>query len=292
MKPETVGLIFILIEIFAIATQPVFAKIAVGSINPIFAAAMASLVGGCIPLILLIRKKRVHLIFNKAYAKEILLTGFFGTTITYSLFFLGAQMTSVINAAILMQSEPIYSLFLGYFLLKEKITGKQILATFLIVLGVVFVIYNGTISLNLGDVLILLTPLFYQISHVIAKRIMKQAGAFAIQAGRHLSAGLTMLFLSSILGMNQFHLLTVPENLAVVLLFGIVVAGIGTLAWYEAIKRINLSKATALIAPYSVLSIVFAWLFMNESPSVYQIAGLVLVLAGIFTLAKIKSEIR
>lgn len=292
MSVETIGLIFIFIQILAVSIQPVFTKLIVGTINPLFAASIASLIGCIIPLILLIKSGSLRIIFQKENLKEILLIGFFGTTMTYLLFFFGASMTSGINTAILMQAEPIYSLFLGYFLLKEKVTSKQILATFLIVAGVIIVIYNGIISLNLGDLLILLTPLFYQISHVIAKKTINKIGTFTVQTGRYLFAGLTLFIISSILGANQFNLLVEPRNFATILALGFIVAGIGSLAWYEAIKRINLSKATAMIAPYSILSVTLAWFVLNETPSIYQIIGLALVLTGILSLAKIKSEKR
>jgi drug/metabolite transporter (DMT)-like permease len=146
--------------------------------------------------------------------------------------------------------------------------------------------------LNPGDLLIILTPLFYQISHLIAKKKIKRLGTFFIQGGRYLFAGLTLLLISSLIGTNQFGIFYKPLELSTVLILGFVVAGIGSLGWYEAIKRINLSKATAMIAPYSILSIVLAWFVLKEFPSVYQIVGLIFVLIGMFILAKIKSKKR
>jgi len=257
LSTETIGMIFVFIQILAAGIQPVFTKLAVGIINPLFAASMASLIGFIVPFVFLLKNNDFKIIFHRRNLKEILLVGFFGTTVAYLLFFFGAQLTSGINAAILMQAEPIYSILLGYFLLKEKISSKQVLITLLIVAGVIVVIYKGTTSLNVGDFLILLTPLFYQISHVTAKRAIKRIGTFAVQAGRYLSAGITLFIISSFLGVNQFNLLLEPLNLATILALGLIVAGIGSLAFYEAIKRIDLSKVTAMIAPYSVLSVIF-----------------------------------
>jgi len=292
MNVETVGMIFIFIEVFAAGFQPVFTKLAVETINPIFAASIASLIGCIIPLVILIRNRNLKLIIDRKNIKNILLIGLFGTTITYLLFFFGAQLTSGINTAILMQSEPIYAIFLGYLILKEKISPKQILSTFLIILGIIAVIYNGSFSFNLGDFLILITPLFYQISHVIAKRTMKKIGTYAVQAGRYLFAGLTLFLISSLFNMNQFSILTNPLNLTTILILGFIVAGIGTLAYYEGIRRINLSKAQAILAPYSVVSVILAWFILKEVPTVYQIVGLVIILIGIFSLVKMRSEKR
>lgn len=292
MDVETIGMIFVLIQTLAAAIQPVFTKFIVGAINPLFAASITSLVGCIISLILLIRSKGLKIFFNKKNLKEVLMIGFLGTTMLYLLFFQGAQLTSGINTAILLQSESIYSLILSYFVLKEKINSRQILATLLIIAGVIIVIFNGTVSLNIGDVFILLTPLFYQFSHVMAKKTIKRIGTVPVQFGRYFFGGLILILMSSSLGMNQFNLLTNYQNLTVIFMLGIIVSGVGTLAFYEAIKRINLSKTTAMIAPYSIISVILAWFVLKEIPTVYQIIGLMLILIGIFSLSKIRSEKR
>lgn len=292
MKIETVGMIFVIIQLIAAGFQPIFTKLAVNGVNPLFAAAVSSLVGCIIPLIFLAKVKGLKMFLNIKNLKEVYIIGFFGTTITFILLFFGAQMTSGINTAILLQTEPIYSIFLSYFILKEKIARRQIFATILIILGIATVVYNGIFSLNLGDILIILTPLFWQISHLLAKKSIKRLGTFFIQGGRYLFAGLTMFLISTIVGTNQFSALYNPVNLSSILIIGFVVAGIGSLAWYEAIKRINLSKATAMISPYSILSVILAWFILSEHPSIYQVAGLALVLVGMLSLSKIKSEKR
>ncbi len=292
MNTEIVGMIFAIIQLIAAGFQPVFTKFAAERIDPLFAASMASLVGCIIPLVFLAKHKSLKMFLKLKNLKDIYIIGFFGTTITFILLFFGARMTSGINTAILLQTEPIYSIFLSYFLLKERITKKQIFSTILILIGVVTVVYSGTFSLNLGDLFIILTPLFWQISHLLSKKSIKRLGTFFIQGGRYLSAGLTMLLISTLIGSNQFGVLYKPAELSSILIIGFVVAGIGSLAWYESIKRINLSKATAMISPYSVLSVILAWFILSELPSIYQIIGLIFVLVGMLLLSRVKSRKR
>ena len=292
MNTEIVGMIFAVIQLIAAGFQPVFTKFAAERIDPLFAASMASLVGCIIPLIFLAKHKGLNMFLKLKNLKDVYIIGFFGTTMTFILLFFGARMTSSINTAILLQTEPIYSIFLSYFILKEKITIKQIFATILILIGLITVVYSGTFSLNLGDLFIILTPLFWQISHLLSKKSIKRLGTFFIQGGRYLSAGLTMLLISTLIGSNQFDVLYKPAELSSILIIGFVVAGIGSLAWYESIKRINLSKATAMISPYSVLSVILAWFILSELPSIYQIIGLIFVLVGMLLLSRVKSRKR
>lgn len=291
LSQERIGLIFVGIVIIAAAIAPVVTKLAVTALNPLFAASMASLLGCIISLVFLAKDRKLGVIFDRSNLPSLFFVGFFGA-VAYLLFFSGVRLTSGINAAVLLQAESVYALFLGYFILREKITIKQIVFTLMIIAGVASVIYNGTAALNLGYLLILATTLFYQISHVIARKKMDKIGIFAVHAGRYLFGGLVLLMLSTVFGQNQFALLAEPRNLLIVLALGFVVAWLSTIAFYTAIQRINLSKVTAMIMPYPVLSIVLAWLVLKEVPSLYQIAGLIIMLAGVFFLARVKSERR
>ncbi len=288
---ERIGMVFVIIVILAAAIGPVVTKLAVGVFSPLFAASMASLLGCIISLVVLIKNRKLGVIFDMGNLPSLFVVGLFGA-VAYLLFFYGVSLTSGVNAAILLQAEPVYALLLGYFLLREKITAKQILFTLMILAGVASVIYNGAAALNFGDFLILATTLFYQVSHVIARKRMDKIGIFAVHAGRYLFGGLVLLMLSTVFGQNQFSLLANPFNLLSALVLGVVVAWLSTIAFYAAIQRINLSKVTAMIMPYPVLSIVLAWLVLKEAPSLYQIAGLIIMLTGVFFLARIKSEKR
>ncbi|MGE4413209.1 MAG: EamA family transporter, partial [Candidatus Caldatribacteriota bacterium] len=64
------------------------------------------------------------------------------------------------------------------------------------------------------------------------------------------------------------------------------------LTFYEAIKRINLSKASAIISVYPAVSILLAWFILREVPDVYQLAGFFIILLGIFRLSQVQSELR
>jgi len=120
---------------------------------------------------------------------------------------------------------------------------------------------------------------------------MKKIGDDVIIAGRFLYAVPIFLILSTLAGANQFEALFQPLYFALLLFLGISWA-LGYILWIKAIKRINLSKATVIVAPYPVLSLIFAWIILSEVPSIYQITGLILVIIGIYTIGKTTSEKR
>jgi drug/metabolite transporter (DMT)-like permease len=288
---ETIGVLLVLTSIFFFGLNPIISKYTVRTVNPLFLGTTSVLFGFIIPMLILIKKRNVKKLIEKENVLYLFFIAFFGSVFAFGLFFVGAKMTSGINASLLLQSEPLYSILIGYFILKESVGKKQLFAMFLIICGMGVILYNGTLSINYGDILILLTPLGFQISHTILKKVIKKIETYTIVTGRFLYAFPVFLFLSTVSGSNQFEVLFQPFYLALLLFIGISEA-LGYILWVEAIKRINLSKATILVSPYPILSVIFAWLILSELPSIYQIIGLIAVIIGMYTTGKIKSEIR
>jgi len=288
---ETIGVLLVLISIFFFGLHPIVSKYTLKTINPLFLGAMSILFGFIIPMFVLIKKKRIKRLIKKENVLYLFFIAFFGSVFAFGLFFIGAGMTSGINASLLLQSEPLYSTLLGFFILKESVGKKQLFAMFLIIIGMSVILYNGTLSINYGDVLILLAPLGFQISHTIVKKVIKRIGTYTTVTGRFLYALPIFLVLSTIFGSNQFEVLLDPFYLGLILFIGIS-EGLGYILWIEAIKRINLSKATTLVSPYPILSVIFAWFILSELPSIYQITGLISVIIGMYIIGRIKSRIR
>ncbi|MGQ9722836.1 MAG: DMT family transporter [Candidatus Jordarchaeum sp.] len=289
---EQKGFILCLLEILLAGLFPVITKYGVGFINPIFFAAISALLGAGFMLIILKFRKELKQLFTKELLKNLFLIGFFGTFLSSILFFIGSTMTSGINASILLQTEPIYSIVLSFFLLGELIRKKQIALTLLILSGTIIVVYNGVLSINMGDILILLTPFAWQIGHVLARKTFEKTSTYVVATGRVLYGGILLLILSLIPGFGEYQFLTDPGIMLLFLFQGIVVYIGSMIVWYEAIKRINLSKATGIIAPYPVFSVILAWIFLGETISVYQLAGLAIIITGIILLSRVRSEKR
>ena len=294
-KKEKEGIIFVIITIFIAGALPIVIKYGVSLIHPLFFATVSSLIAGIFLFLLATLKGGWRVLFDKRYFFHLLLIGFFGITLSNICFFFGVTLTSGINSSILLQIEPLYAIFIGYILLNEKITLKQIFFTFIIILGTLVVVYRVEFILNWGDLLVLLTPLCWQIAHFFSKRLMvahKEITPMLIATARTLYGGIFLFILSSIKGINQYDKLGVTNVLLILLFQGIVGFALHYSIWYEAIKRLNLSKATTLVSVYPTFSILLAWFILKEVPNFYQISGFVIIIVGIFSLSGIKSEQR
>lgn len=292
---EREGVILVVICIFIHGALPILGKYGVSLVHPLFFAAWTNLIASAgLVFLILFRRNPVHLLIDKKFLFSLVFIGFFGTTLSNILFFYGARLTSGINSAILLQIEPIYALLIGYLLLNERITIRQIISTFMIIFGTLLVVYQGTLTLNWGDLLVLGAPLCFQIGHIFSKRLLSQnaLSPLFIAAGRTLYGGIFLLIISQVASVHEFARLKDADIMGILIFYGIVIYALTYYIFYESIKRINLSKATAIISAYPAFSIILAWFILREVPDFYQIGGFATILLGIVYLSYIKSEQR
>ncbi len=105
--------------------------------------------------------------------------GIFGVAGNQLMFFYGLNLTSPINAAIIMTSNPILVLIISAILIKEKITVSKIGGIFLGLAGAAgLILYNNPLSVTpsnvLGDLFIFLNASSYAIYLVLVKPLMQK----------------------------------------------------------------------------------------------------------------------
>jgi len=294
-RKEKEGVLLVMICVFIHGAQPILGKYGVSLVQPLFFASLTNLIAAAsLILIILLKRESLFLLMERRYFLSLMSIGFFGTTLSNILFFYGVRLTSGINSAILLQVEPIYALIIGYLLLQERVTLRQMISTLLIIFGTLLVIYQGTFKLNWGDTLVLLTPLCYQVGHLFSKQLLSQTeiSPLFIAAGRTLFGGIFLFMLNQLVGVNQFEHLKDLSILGILIFYGVVIYGLTYYTFYESIKRINLSKATAIISVYPAISIILAWFILQEIPDFFQISGFFIILLGIIYLSYVKSELR
>ncbi|HII61198.1 DMT family transporter [Pyrococcus horikoshii] len=266
MEERSEGVILALIGMLLYGLEPVV--ISYNPVNPIsfafFSAFLASLI-----LLPFANFEEV-----KVNWKRGLFIGFFGTFLAYLAYSFGTKMSSSVNAALITRTEVLFSFILSYVILGEAISKSRIAYSTLVIIGVVLVMTQGKrVTLNPGDGLLLLVPLFWQMGHVIAKRT--KAGPQTIALLRN-SFGALFLFVPALLTGISFTLYSVVE--------GVIIA-LGQLIWYSAIKRIDLSLATAIITPAPAVAIGIA-LITGTPVTPWHIFGFLFITVGTLGLTR------
>lgn len=230
-------------------------------------------------------------LFRKDVWPRALAMGTFGTALPMTIFMVALNYTTPVNASIANQFEIIYSLVLSAIILKERPTLKQIGGSVLILLGVGMIVLEGGTTLQAkGDLMIVGCLWMYQVSHIFAKKLPTDLGPQTIAAARAFYAmpalAILCLCLSLIQGPLQFD--THSATLWIVLITSAVINYfLGNSYWYQAIRNMDLSKATAIILSYPVGTYILSVAFGQDKVTLPKIAGMILAVGGAYIVTGI-----
>jgi drug/metabolite transporter (DMT)-like permease len=264
--------------------MPILGFLAAGKISPVlFALAGSSLGFACfVPWSL--KNKMFPVYFRRDLWPRLLAVGFFGSALPIAALVTALNYTTPANAAILGQVEAVYTVILSRLFLKEKISLSQLFGTGLVLAGTLLIAYKERFTLRwTGDLIVLAVPLFYQISHLFSKKLPKDLSHVFVASSRTLFATLGILpvfLLGFVMPVASFT----PSFglLGIVLAWGLVLTALNNILWYKAILNMDLSKATAIVLSYPVLTALLSAAFGIEKIQAYQMIGLGLALSGAY----------
>jgi len=229
--------------------------------------------------------------WRRLLAKEnrlpFLFIGTFGTALSFSILLWALHYTTPANAAILQQSELVYSLLISFLFLKENPSKYQIIASFLVLAGSVLILTKDQYSVRwIGDLMIIGSTWMLQAASCVAKKLSARADHRLIAAARNfyaLPALLIFVIFASVRGDLYFRFNW--SSAGIIFYTGIFKYVLAMLLWYYAIHKLDLAKVTAIYLSYPVLSFVLSVILGLESPHLYQFLGLALTLAGAYWIS-------
>ena len=285
-QTEKTGLGFALAEVMAVGLVPAFSKFAVSRVDPLLYSAVAVSVAAVVSVLLVRWRGEARQLFEPAMLGWLVPIALLGTTVTTLMLFFGTRLTDGVSAALLLQSEPVYSLALTWVLWRRGVSRRQLLGTGLVLAGIVLVLYDGSFHIGAGGALILLTPLGWQLSHILALRVMPPMSPYALTAARYVYGGAALVLVQALLGKAPASSIG-ARGLAMASFHGVVLFFCGTLFWYETIRRLDLSRATAIVTPCEpLISLILVWVLLGGVPNRWQTMGLVLLVPGMWLVVR------
>ena len=225
------------------------------------------------------------ILLDKKVWPQCLAMGTFGTALPMTIFMIALNYTTPVNGAILNQFEIIYSLILSAILLKERPTVRQIGGSLLILLGVGLLLWQAGTTVQLkGDLMIIGCLWMFQLSHICAKKLPAHMPPQLIAAARALFAMPALLVLVIYLALFQGPLVFESNATlwSMLVLCAVVNYFLGNTFWYQAIRHMDLSKATAIILSYPVMTFVLAVLLGQDKITAVKVLGMVLAISGAY----------
>jgi len=208
-----------------------------------------------------------------------------------SLYFLaenGAMnYTTTTNTSLIVCLCPLFaSALISLFYKSQRLNRTQTLGTLMAAAGVVVVVMNGHFVLHLspkGDALAFVACLCWAVYSLLM--IPANARYDTVFITRKVFFyGLLSMIPYFILrpGLNTHLLLGQPALLWTLLFLGCVASTLCFLAWNWAMKKLGAVVVTNYVYFNPVVTILFAWLLLSESITVYFLLGTLLILVGMY----------
>ena len=279
------------LAVFTTAFNVVISKLAVPYASSALFVFLTCLLGSVCFRVYFGKSGQWENLFRKDVWPRALMMGTFGTALPMTIFMIALNYTTPVNAAIANQFEIIYSLILTAIILKEHPTLKQIGGSVLILIGVGMIILEGGTTLQAkGDLLIISCLWMYQVSHIFAKKLPKDLGPQAIAAARAFYAmpalGVLCFCLWGIQGPLQFDV-QAPALWIILFTSALINYFLGNSFWYQAIRNMDLSKATAIILSYPVMTYILSVAFGQDKVTLTKVLGMILAVGGAYIVTGI-----
>lgn len=263
--------------------SPIAGRYAVGVVSPVLLVFLGVIAAICFFAPWLTKHHQWRELFAPDVRWKFLFIGTFGTALPFSILLWALHYTTPGNAAILQQSELLYSLLIAFIFLKEIPSRQQLLGSALIFGGVLLILFKEQYTPRwTGDLMVVGCTWMLQAGSCVAKKLPKRLDHHLIAAARNVYA-LPALALILTLIVCTGHPLTLQagwEATGITLYTGFFKYGLAMILWYQAIRALDLGKVTAIYLSYPVLSFILSVLLGFEKLHFYQLAGLALTLAG------------
>ncbi|MFB9974226.1 DMT family transporter [Allobacillus sp. SKP2-8] len=280
--------IFVLIAVTIFSSNLVVGK-AVSHMSPVTVVFFRLFIAFLVTLPIGYKQVKYHMDIWKENWKYLFAFAVTGISFFNFFVYLSLNYTSSTNAGIVEATTPVFSIFLGYFILKERLTRRQLIGAGISFIGAIWVIANGSLEVllaldfNIGDIFMIVAVLIWAIYGMYVKQHNHK---FPVYGGVVIMLGMGFLiilpFAIANWIINGFHVeITDYKGIAGLLYLGIFPSVIGLIFWNKSVSNLGPSLASIFLNLLPVFTTIMAVIFLNEKLVPAQIFGGILVVGGV-----------
>lgn len=199
--------------------------------------------------------------------------------------FWALERTTADNTGLISALNPVSIAIMSYFVLRERITMRQLIAMAVSLLGVLVVITRGDwevarqIEFNAGDLYMLMAVGFWGLYSVFGKLALRHVTPFMST----LWGG--MFGLAILLPFSLPHAAIHEPDRS--FWFGLAYIGVGAtvlamLFWNIAVQKLGGTTSGVFLNFNPIFTAIFAYLLLDEQMGVAQVVGTAIVIAGVY----------
>jgi len=266
------------------AVEPVFAKLSFHNSDFVHTSAIRAFVVAAIALAYMLLKKASPRVTKKDFS-VLLYLGLVGTLFADLLYFFAMTQIPVLNAVLIGHMQPIFIVLIGFLILREdKLTKFDYAGISLMMLSGLMVTTRTLDNLaalkfgSMGDLMVLAATMAWATAAIAVRKYLRNLHSSVITFYRFIIASIFFaVYLSMTSGIVIKNVYQIMVGIAV---------GIGTILYYEGLKRIKAAQVSALELSSPLFAAVIAFFVLGEMFTVMQIAGMLLLFLGIYYLSK------
>ncbi|MFA5247303.1 MAG: DMT family transporter [Candidatus Micrarchaeia archaeon] len=239
-------------------------------------------------LLLLGNYKDVFALSKKQFAKLSLIT-IVGGSVPFLMFFYGLSILGGPAGSFIYRFLFVFAAIFAAVALKEKLDSKFAAGAGLAIIGNFILLGSGNLSFGIGEAMVLGATMLWAIEWTLTKKFLAEIPGKVIATSRMLAGSIAMVAILAAIGKTGSISAALSFTPAA-FLWG---AAVGTLlflylnAWYSALLRISVSKATAILALAGPVTTLLGFAFAGSTVAVtFNTAfGMVLLSAGALLIA-------
>ena len=282
------GILFSISASLMFGLNPVFVKLALGSVNvgtmnvllTLFSTLFFSLIlvlsSGFTPFKVIFQNwKKVGLMG--------LVTAAFALLYAY-----GISLSGPTNAAFLLQFGTVFTIIFGVAILKEKFTKAEGLGILVAVVGV-FVLAYGDLSIEiLGVIVLVVASILAALTNLLSKVYVKNIRPVTLASGNSIFVSLFIIAYVGLFGNMQ---LNIPPEAAIYTAVGSITGVVlSFILFYKALQIFEVSKAVTIRTMEPFLTAIFSFAILALVPNVNQLIGGIMIVIGVIALSLSKTK--
>ena len=281
MSVKHVGIVSVLFASLMWSVEPVFAKLSYQNSDFLHTSMVRAVFVTLVALIYVVITNKADFRISRKQFPPLLYVAIVGTVFADLMYFFALTQVPVVNAVVIGHLQPVFIVLMGYVLLRgDRLSRFDYL-------GVLFMILSGLLvstktvenfmSLkfgSMGDLFVLFATVAWATTTIAARKYLREVNAGVITFYRFLVASVFFTFY-----LVFFSYVSVSSVYQV--LVGVVV-GVGTILYYEGLKRIKAAQVSAVELSTPFFAAILGFVVLGEGVTLLQVGGFFLLLIGMY----------
>jgi len=263
---------------------PIFSIVSMSYIGALHTYTYSLLIALAFFIMIMFKRDRFKELKNKEAYKDLLLTSFWITSL-FALVFVGMRYTTAGNMAVIIFLQLLFAYLYFNVFGKEKMHTLHVWGALIMGIGALIILLPNELTFNKGDLLILVAAAIAPFANLYQKRAREFCSSETILGFRTL-VGLPFIALMAWAFEPAVRYDAFLSALPSLLFIGILIYVVSKIMWIEALHRTSITKLSAMLGLVPMMTLIFAYFYLNEVPELRQVLGVVPVLAGGYLITK------